>query len=229
MLGRIRELLAMAGSPNEHEAATAMRLANKYLLKYNLHPADARCQPTFAVRHLGRCTGRIQEYEYILADILRDHFFVQTVWIFSYDPVGNRPGRILQIAGTPENLEIAEYVHRYVMGLTEHLWEAHRASERAGGGTRLQYLAGLLRGFEEKLEGQKTQLREEHGLIWKGDPLLDEFFRHMNPRLVRMGGSGVTRTSDFAAGLRDGKAITIRRGVGGGSASRGRLLDGGGR
>ena len=39
-LGRIKELLALAGSPNEHEAATAMRLAQKYLLKYNLEFGD---------------------------------------------------------------------------------------------------------------------------------------------------------------------------------------------
>jgi hypothetical protein len=216
----------MAGSPNEHEAATAMRLANKYLLKYNLSLNEGSYNPSYSVRHLGNSSPRIQEYEYTLARILQDHFFVQVVWVFSYDPLADKPGRVLQVAGTSENLEMAEYVYRYITGLIEPLWKTHRT--RAQGGTRLRYLAGLLRGFEEKLESQKVQLREEHGLVWKGDPLLKEFYRYMSPRLERRGSSGVRRGDDYAAGLRDGKEITLRRGVGGATERRGRLLEGGG-
>lgn len=223
MLERVRQLLAMAGSPNEHEAATAMRLANKYLLKYNLDLSEEKEATTFGVRHLGRCTARIQEYEHALARILQDHFFVQAVWVFSYDPLADRPGRILQVAGTPENLEMAEYVHRYILNVAEPLWREQR--RKAGRGSRLQYLAGLIRGFEEKLESGKVQLREEHGLVWRGDPLLDEFHRYMHPRLRKMGSSGVRRGSGFAAGMRDGRSITLRRGVGGGAIDRGRLIE----
>jgi hypothetical protein len=223
MLERVRELLAMAGSPNEHEAATAMRLANKYLLKYNLSLSEAKEKTSFGVRTLGRCTSRIQEYEHTLARILQDHFFVEAVWVFSYDSLADRPGRILEVSGTPENLEMAEYVHRYILNVAEPLWREHR--RRVGGGSRLQYLAGLIRGFEEKLESQKVQLREEHGLVWLGDPLLDQFHRYMHPRLRKMGSSGVHRGSGFAAGLRDGKEITLRRGVGGSSLNRGRLIE----
>ena len=99
----------------------------------------------------------------------------------------------------------------------------------AGPGSALQYLAGLLQGFDQKLESQKVQLREEHGLIWLGDPLLKEYFRHVHPHLRKTSSSGVHRGADFVAGLRDGKEITIRRGIGGESVSRGRLLEGGGR
>jgi hypothetical protein len=229
MLQRVRELLAMAGSPNEHEAATAMRLANKYLLKYNLSLAEASGdgggagEPRFSVRHLGKPSARINEYEYTLGAILKDHFFVEPVWIFSYAPRTDRPGRILQIAGTPENLEMAEYVYRYIMSIAEPLWRAHR--RQAGGGTRARYLAGLLSGFQEKLESQKVQLREEHGLVWKGDPLLRQYYRYMNPRTEKRGFSGVLRGDDFHAGHRDGKEITLRRGIGGEASSRGRLLE----
>lgn len=228
MLTRIKELLAMAGSPNEHEAATAMRLVHKYLLKYNLHLAEVEAQRSFATRNLGACSARIQEYEYTLAHILKQHFFVEVVWTFSYDPLRDRPGRILEISGTPENLEIAEYVHRYVMSLLDPLWQAHRRANPGGGGTRNQYLAGLLRGFADKLASQSGQLRQEHGLIWRGDPLLDEYFRHLYPRLQRIGGSGVSRGDGYEAGRRDGKEITIRRGVTGESVRRGRLIGDGG-
>ncbi|MEC8894964.1 MAG: DUF2786 domain-containing protein, partial [Planctomycetota bacterium] len=52
-LGRIKELLALAGSPNEHEAATAMRLAQKYLLKYNLDFDDLPGERSYDFLYLG--------------------------------------------------------------------------------------------------------------------------------------------------------------------------------
>jgi len=224
MLTRVKELLAMAGSPNEHEAATAMRLANKYLLKYNLDLAELDSPRNFTTDHLGKCSGRIQEYEYTLAHILEEHFFVRVIWVFSYDPLLDRPGRVLQVTGTPENLEIARYVHGYVMNLTDSLWHAHCLSGERRGGTRLQYLAGVLHGLSDKLDSHRVKLKQEHGLVWLGDPLLKDFFRYLNPRMRRLGGRGVLRGDDYEAGVQDGKEITIRRGVAGESRNRGRLL-----
>ena len=224
ILRRIKELLAMAGSPNENEAANAMRLVHKYLLKYNLDLTEVERPRSFAVRHLGRCSGRFQEYEYTLGNILKKHYFVEVVWTFSYDPLRDQPGRILQIVGTPENLEIAEYVHRYVSDLIEPLWKAYREASGANGKSRRQYLAGLLRGLEEKLDRHTLEIKEEHGLVWKGDPLLKEYYRYLCPRLERVGGSGPSRGKEYSAGLRDGKSIVIRRGISSKSVNRGRLL-----
>jgi hypothetical protein len=226
MLARVKELLALAGSPNEHEAANAMRMANKYLLKYNLDLAELEGRRNYARRWLGRCSGRIQEYEYTLGSILQQHFFVHVIWVWSYDARRDQDGRILEIDGTPENLEIAEYVYRYVTGLLEPLWRAHRRQNPGRRGTKLQYFAGLLHGLREKLDEQKTQLRVEQGLIWLGDKKLEEYHRHLHPRIRSIGGYGVTRNDLYDAGRRDGREITIRRGVEGNSAGRGRMLPG---
>jgi hypothetical protein len=228
ILTRVKLLLALAKSPNEHEAANAMRMANKYLLKYNLDLVELNSPPRFSTRHLGKCSGRIQEYEYTLARILQDHFFVMVIWTCSYDAASDRQGRILEISGTPENLEIAAYVHLYVMNLLEPLWKAHRKSTSTQGGTKLQYFAGLLRGLEEKLDKQKKELKEEHGLVWLGDPLLREYYRYLHPRIRTTYGSGTTRGEHYHAGLRDGRQIQIHRGVSGEAVNRGRLLPGDG-
>jgi len=226
ILSRVKLLLALAKSPNEHEAANAMRMANKYLLKYNLDLAQAEGPLEYETRHLGRCSARIQECEYVLAQILQEHFFVQVIWTFSYDAVADRKGRILQISGTPENLEMAEYVYHYVMNLTERLWESHRKGEEARGGTRLQYLAGLLRGLQEKLDSQRLELKEQFGLIWLGDLQLKKYYRYINPYVRTTGTSGVSRGERFRAGLRDGRKITIHKGVGGETARANLMLPG---
>ncbi len=235
MLQRIKELFALAGSPNEHEAANAMRMAQKYLLKYNLDLTELDDDRRYETRFLGRCSARIQEYEYTLSTILQDHFFVMVIWTYSYDAIRDRSGKILQISGTPENLEIAEYVYHYVMQLAGPLWherrrEIRRAANdaRRGGrrrGTKLQYLAGLVRGLLDKLGAQKTTLAQEHGLVWAGDSRLTDFYRYVNPRVRTISSSGVSRSNQYDAGVRDGKKIDIRRGLTGNNGNRGRLLE----
>jgi hypothetical protein len=227
MLLRIKELLALAGSPNEHEAASAMRMAHKYLLKYNLDLAQVDSARSFESRFLGKCSGRIQEYEYTLAHILQDHFFVLVIWTCSYDALRDKPGRILKICGTRENLQTAEYAYHYVMNLTEPLWRKHQQAFGAPGTARRQYLAGLLSGLKTKLDQAKEQLGDEHGLVWLGDPLLTEHWRWQNPHIGKVSLSGASRGDGFHAGLRDGKDISIRPGLAEGSASRGKLLGGG--
>jgi len=166
-----------------------------------------------------------QEYEYTLAHILQEHFFVCVIWTNSYDPLRNVPGRRLEISGTPENIEIAEYVYNYVVSLSKHLWSAHRRECRESGGTKLQYLAGLLHGLHEKLDSQRRQLKEEQGLVWLGDTALKEYFRYLYPRTTTVGGSGVTRGERYEAGIEDGRKISIHKGIGGAAQTRGRLLE----
>ena len=231
-LGRIKELLALAGSPNEHEAATAMRLAQKYLLKYNLEFEDLAGERDYGFRYLGDCAARVQEYQYVLSNILQEYFFVLAIWTYSYDPSRDKPGKRLQICGTKQNLEIASYVYDYVTGASEPLWAAHKAStttKKQLRGTRLQYLAGLLQGLKQKLERQKNTLEQEQGLVWVGDTRLTEYYRHLNPRIRSVSGSGVARSSGYADGVRDGRKLNIRRGVGGSARKGGGLIEGPGK
>jgi hypothetical protein len=226
MLLRVKELLALAGSPNEHEAANAMRMAHKYLLKYNLDVAHLEGSSTYQTRHLGRASARIQEYEYTLGALLQDHFFVLVIWTFSYDPLTDKPGRKLQILGTRENLEIAEYVYHYVFRVIHDLWEKRRRTVQKGRGTKLQYLAGLVRGLAGKLDRQKAELKEEHGLIWLGDPELKKYYKHLHPRTRSSAIGGVSRGLSFRDGVRDGQNITLRQALNRGGTNRGRQIAG---
>lgn len=224
VLARVKKLLALAGSPNEHEAASAMRMANRLMLEYNLDQVGLDRQRGYASRILGRVSGRVQEHEKTLAGILQDHFFVQVIWVRGYEARTDRGGNVLEVLGTPENLQMAEYVYHYVRNLMEPLWRAHRRAHPAGDGTRMQYFAGLLRGFQAKLDEQRDGLKQERGLVWVGDPRLTEYFREMHPRVEHRWSCGVRRTERYAAGVGDGRAIRLRRGIAAAAAERGRLL-----
>ena len=171
----------------------------------------------------------MQEYQYVLSNILQEYFFVLAIWTYSYDPSRDKPGKRLQICGTKQNIEIASYVYDYVTGASEPLWTAHKAStttKKKLRGTRLQYLAGLLQGLKQKLERQKDTLEQEQGLVWVGDTRLTEYYRHLNPRIRSVSGSGVARSRGYADGVRDGRKLNIRRGVGGSARKGGGLIEG---
>ncbi len=221
ILSRVKLLLALAKSPNEHEAANAMRMANRYLLKYNLELVEAGRPRNYVTRQLGTCRARVQEYEYVLARILQDHFFVEVIWAMSYDPLRNVSGSVLEVCGTRANVEMAEHAYRFVMNFAERSWEHRKRSGGATGGTKLQYLSGLIEGFYEKLNSQRNELAQEYALVWRGDSGLKEYFRYMHPHVCSVRVRGVSRNEVFESGRREGRRLTIHRPLGGASGGGG--------
>lgn len=210
VLARIQKLLALAGSPNRHEADTAMRAAHRLMLKYNLEPASARVT-RYGFRQLGRPTGRISEAENLLASLLGEFFFVHPIWVSTYRVADQKRVSILEVTGREENLAMAEYVHGFLLHAAESLWSQHKRERGLRRNSeRRTYIAGVMRGFAERLrEERKTQAGT--GLVWVGDPAADAHFRRRHPR-VR---SGRFRTSAGSAaaeeGQRAGKALVLNR------------------
>jgi hypothetical protein len=223
-LERIAKLLALAQSPNVHEAHSAALAAQRLMLKYNLEALEHRTELTYAFRHLGRATGRIPESQRILAAILGDHFFVQVIWVPVWRPLEGRRGSILEACGTRENLELAEYVHAFLSHTAERLWaEYKRQGGRRGDRGRRTYLAGVMAGFREKLEAQKRQ-HHKQGLVWVGDGDLGQYFRRRHPRVRWTRHAGERRSEVFAHGREAGRRIVLHRGINRGPTAGERLL-----
>ena len=112
--GARRQLLALAESSNVHEAQAATSLAQKLMLKYNLDSAALGTRHGYGFRHLGVPSGRIIESERLLSVLLGEHFFVEVIWVPVYRPFEKKRGQVLEICGTPPNLEMASYVHAFL-------------------------------------------------------------------------------------------------------------------
>src|SRR5262249_39851913 len=92
LVEKIARLLALAESPTQHEAEAAAAQAQRLMLKHNLDVRkDAR---GYAVRHVGRPTGRVIESERLLAMILGKHFFVEVIWVPVYRPLEGKRGSV---------------------------------------------------------------------------------------------------------------------------------------
>lgn len=225
VLAKVQRLLALAESPNQHEAEAAMRAAHRLMLKHNIALAEARGVASYAFRQLGEIRKRFPAHEKVLAGLLGRHFFVQCVWVFAFDLEAGRSGRVLEIAGTPENLDIAEYVHGYLIETAERLW-THRPRGRHEHGTeRGRFLSGVMVGFHEQLSKQARACAEE-GLVWVGDADLDDYMGRRHPRLVSSRGPTLRATQAWQDGRNAGQKLVLHKPVTGTASRKGRLLEG---
>ena len=229
VLDRVAKLLALAESPNEHEAQAAMKAAQRLMLKYNLESVASGRRSDYGVRFLGRPSGRINEAERLLACIIGDHFFVQAIWVGVWRPFEGKRGSVLEVSGSPENLEMAEYVHSFLTHTAERLWREYKRSRGIrNNADRRTFLAGVMTGFRHKLASQKKE-DSERGLVWLGDQELETYFRARHPR-VRWATYGARRRpAAFADGQQAGRQIVLHRGVSQGSSKGGLLLPSGSR
>ncbi|HEY4160207.1 MAG TPA: DUF2786 domain-containing protein [Polyangiaceae bacterium] len=212
VLERIAKLLALAESSNEHEAAAAMSAAQRMMLKYNLDLALSGGAPSYGFRHLGTPTGRVSEAQRILAGILSDHFFVETIWVPVWRPREGKRGSVLEVCGAPENLELAEYVRAFLLHTAERLFREYRRASGGRAGKRSTFVAGVMTGFRDRLERERKKSQRE-GLVWVGDAQLASFFKARHPR-VRWTRHAVGHGSEaYARGREAGEKIIFHRGI----------------
>ncbi|MDC0682407.1 DUF2786 domain-containing protein [Sorangium atrum] len=224
ILDRIARLLALADSPNANEAQAAMSAAQRLMLKYNLDVAKARAARQYGFRHLGAPSGRVGETERIVGGILGKHFFVEAIWVPVYVPLEGKRGSVLEICGTPANLEMAAYVHAFLHHTAEQLWREHKRTHGVKGNKdRRTYQAGVMLGFLEKLNTER-KVSVEQGLVWVRDADLDGYYRTRHPHVQHLRHAGNQRTAAHAHGREAGRKIVLHRPMQGATGNRGMLL-----
>jgi hypothetical protein len=227
VIDRIRKLLALAGSPNQHEAEIAMRKAHELMLRHNIEVAAARTERSYEVRHLGDPTRRGTRVESEIAALLSELFFVKVIRVPVYVPRTGKSGLVYEITGTHANVEMASHVWAFLLATAERLWAENRHDARVRSGRdRLVYQSGVIGGFRDKLLAERTGLKQT-GLVWLGDRDLDRFYRARHPHMTTRRHQ-VRINSAHAAGREAGRTVVLHKPVErGGSASSGpRLLRG---
>lgn len=227
VLERIARLLALAESPNEHEAQSAMNAARKLMLKHNLDAGRAQAERGFISRQLGEAASRIDEAASWVGTILADHFFVEVITVRVWRVWEARQGSVMEVTGTPENVSMAEYVHSFLHHTADALWTLHKRRHGiTGDRDRRQFRAGVMLGFWEKLNAERRS-NEAAGLIWVGDPALAAHFRRRYPRIRSVSRGGGARGDAYDHGVSHGRELVLRKGVDGGNADRGLRLGSG--
>jgi hypothetical protein len=224
VLERIAKLLALAESPNEHEAQAAMSAAQRLMLKHNIEAAVAGSHGAYCYRHLGKPTGRISEHERRLAMLLDEHFFVQVIWVPVWRVSEGKRGSVLEACGSRDNLELAAYVYDFLMYTAEALYRDDRKRRRdRTHQARRKFLAGVMSGFHERLTRERER-SESEGLVWVGDAEVAAYFRRRHPH-VRWARHAVSTSGEaYTRGQTAGRSIVLHRGVQAGATGPIRLL-----
>lgn len=222
---RIQKLLALAdNNPDEHEARAAFARASELMLKYNLEAGPA--PSAYAHRHVGKLSGRVPHHHYVVAGILQEFFFVRCIWVDSFDVLRGARGHILEIMGTRENVDMAEYVHDCLLRQVEALWLAFKqARDVKDRSAKREYIDGLLSGFRRQLRAT-TEQSAERGLVWVGDAGLKRYARQRHPRTTTSRLDGVAPSDVRQQGVAAGERMRLHRPVTGSGPDRGRYLTG---
>lgn len=222
---KVRKLLALAGSENQHEAELAMRRAQELMLKHQLAVDPA--SRSYVSRQIGTPALRKSATEGLIGGLIAEHFFVEVIWTHVHVPHLGRSARVLEISGTRENVEMAEYVHAFLMHTAERLFREARAQRpELRGADRSAFMAGVIAGFREKLERARTE-HAGAGLVWVGDGDLDRYFARRHPRIRSGARSETSRWAAHELGRREGRNVVLHRPIEGGGSGGTKLLPGG--
>lgn len=233
---KVRHLLALAQSDNENEARLAAETARSLMLKYNIDMQERNEEQGYTVRYVGGVVGRIQAYMTELSNILNKFYFVQQIWMPSFDPRTKKKGHELELSGTEDNVSAAEYVYDFISRAAVSAWERKFADplfkieldlgfaktfQSWGTGStkgyvlsaRSNFLLGFIRGFKSQLEVAEVK-EKEAGLVLATDPLLEEFYRTRHPRIIHAKNPGAKYNQAMRdQGFNEGKSLTLNPGV----------------
>jgi hypothetical protein len=214
VLVRIKKLLALAESPNPHEAELALTKAREMMARHNVDLLDHAGKREYVTIRLGEAKRRHQRDAYVLSGILGEFYLVHPVWASGYDPVRDATGKVLEISGTPTNVRLAHYVYDYLQQYCDWEWQRFSRRRRLGGTARRDFTIGILLGFAEKLRSSERESPELQALVKQGDFQLDQYFAERYPRLRTRRSSALTcQTEALEEGQRRGKDLTIHPGV----------------
>lgn len=228
IIEKVRKLLALSESPNEHEAALAAARARDLLDKYDMALSEIDIAQDEILQHQVQ-TGTRRPYAWM------GSLAVMVGYAFSCRVF--RSGGVMVFCGTETDTQVADYIYIYLIRTVRGMYDGHKRKLQATGewavwqtrGPRIylnSYATGLVRTIEDKLKKfvESQERRERYkthtgkDLMVLKDGAVQAYFNKIRLRKgynrPRFSGEG------YARGLKDGESISINRGVNQGNGVR---------
>jgi hypothetical protein len=222
LMVKIKKLMALAESRNRHEAESAMAKAHELIAKYNMdfslrHDTEAVSLSRMTSIFLGRPAMRHMLEQYHLAHLLQDFYFVRGIWVSAFVVEKKKMGRVLEISGYPENIQIASYIFECVNRYIQSQWIQYSREKKISGRQRTAFAIGIIAGFRSKLNGSGNKYQKQIGikaLVEKSSQLMDRYIGLRYPKLVgfKRGGAAFDHATR-EAGERIGRKLIISHGI----------------
>ena len=228
MMVRIKKLMSLAQSRNQHEAEAAMAKAHELVDKYNIDLVRLEKDRAFVSIFLGKPMLRRFREEHRLASLLGEFYYVYVLWVSTYVMDKGKMGRVLEISGTDKNVQIAGYVYDFVNRFIESQWREYNRKRGLNRYRRTDFALGVLEGFEQKLNNQSEQRASAtgYGIIKVEDPLLKKYTTHRYPHIFTNRGKPLRLDAKVRdAGEKVGQKLVISKGIHQKGKNKGLLLE----
>jgi hypothetical protein len=216
ILVRIKKLMALAQSKNQHEAEAAMAKAHKLIEKHNIDLLKRDEDRHFISVFVGKPACRHFREENDLANLIQDFYFVHGIWVPAYVLEKGKRGNVLEITGTIQNVRIASYVHEFVKRYVDAQWVKYNGNKGLNRYRKSDFAVGIIEGFRSKLKSQRSKKRAKGklSLIKVEDPLLKKHVSFRYPRTTSIRQKGLRRDRNVLNdGRRLGKNLVISKGI----------------
>jgi hypothetical protein len=224
IIAKVRKLLALGGSDNEHEAALAVQRAGELLARHRLDFDGLAEDQDLVHRTINTGSRVLPMHRKSICVLLETCFGVRVICASSYDPQADCSFKTIELLGREEEVAIAEHCYHFLENRLQTLWE-HNRRTFAGNGrvAKKSYYLGLLAGFRETLEGSQRQPVKPDpppghpaGLpTVRQQERLEAFVAFRFPRLRRTRGQGGCMDRDaYREAVAAGREIVLHRPMG---------------
>ena len=156
ILIKVRKLLALGNSLNKNEAESAVAKAHALIEKYNLDMLEKDDERHFVSVFVGDPALTHGRHDYLLGHLLAEHYYVYGIWVPAYVLSKGKMGRVFEITGTLENVNIASYVHDFIMNHARKAWEDFSRGSKMGRSRKSDFYTGLVLGFQDRLKKEQA-------------------------------------------------------------------------
>lgn len=221
VIDKVRKLLALGQSDNEHEAALALQRAQQLLERHRLDFASLAEAEQLVHRTIDTRARSLPAHRKAICTLLEAGFGVRVICASLYDPQANCTNKTIELFGTEEAVAIAEHCCHFLENRLQVLWAKNRRRFSGSGRTaRKSYFLGVLAGFREQLQAtapkQTTTMDSSINRLpaLQAEARLDAFVAWRYPRLQRMRGRAMTMHGEaYRQAVADGRELTLHRPV----------------
>ena len=165
MIRKAHRLLALSRSENTHEAKLALTKLEELSRKYHIHDLEQDAQTQFSYTIINHKKKRIPQHQSRLASLLQKYFFVEIIFSEEYDAQHLCTHKTMEIMGSRNNVEMAEYTYHFLFNQLQVLWKREKNLGLSGLQDQRAFFLGILESFESKLEQTTASEGNLSGLI----------------------------------------------------------------
>lgn len=184
VIERIKKLLALSESSNEHESSTAMLQVQKLLVKHKLSMKEieefGEKEPINVVDDMSDICMTTGKWKGILSMVICDNF-----GCYCYSQSKNRKTYITFV-GKDTDVTVCKIVLKYAIDCIKSRVDSFKKQYKKEGrsirGLEVTYALSFIKGLKQAFEDQKKANEQEWGLVLVKDPEVEKAWSELSLR-----------------------------------------------